>query len=343
MDDEVMIDMECAYHSTVAFTSSGSVYFWGYGLDGYNYFPSPVPIQGMNGKNVKSLSSTYRRAAFVTKSGELYTWEKLQGWWILLRRSTSARYTPKIMKVPFSEICKQVACSDAHFAVLTETGKVYTFGSGSKGLLGHGDESDRKLPSLVHALETVDIKQVVVFQQREFTTMALSTSGYVYAWGKDIDTVDVENTVLLPRIVDGLIDHNVVQVSHVYASHFAVLVDPSPSPIRQAQKAQFNNKQHSDVTFMVENEPIYGSKDVLSRKSEYFEAMFRSKMRESIEGVVVVPDVSAGVFLKMLEYLCLDDFFVLDDLDDTTREALCVLADMYLMEGLRLLLCFDHT
>ena len=75
-------------------------------------------------------------------------------------------------------------------------------------------------------------------------------------------------------------------------------------------------------------------------KSQYFEAMFRSNMRESIEGIVVVPDNSAGVFLKMLEYVYFDDFVlddsILDDLDDASRNELSVLADMYLLDGLKL-------
>ena len=62
-----------------------------------------------------------------------------------------------------------------------------------------------------------------------------------------------------------------------------------------------------------------------------------SAPRESIERVVVVPHVSTGVFLKMMEYLCLDGF-VLGDLDGSSREELDALADMYMLEGLRLLL-----
>ena len=88
---------------------------------------------------------------------------------------------------------------------------------------------------------------------------------------------------------------------------------------------------------MVDDHPFYGNIDVLSRKSQYFKAMFRSNMRESIKGVVVVPDVSRVVFLKLLEYLCFDDF-VLDDLDEASKGELGVLADMYMLDGLKRLL-----
>ena len=178
--------------------------------------------------------------------------------------------------------------------------------------------------------------------------MVLSTSaGYMlYTWGIIISMRYASSqNVLLSRFVKGLRVHNFVQISCCCHEHCAVLVDPSPSSIRQSQQAQFNNKEHSDVTFMVENIPIYGNMDVLSRKSQYFKGMFRSNMRESISRVVEVCDVSAGVFLKLLEYLCLDGF-VLDGLDDSVRGQLGDVADMYLVEGLRLLcecgVCFDH-
>ena len=93
------------------------------------------------------------------------------------------------------------------------------------------------------------------------------------------------------------------------------------------------------MTFIVENTPIYGNIDVLSRKSQYFEAMFRSNMRESIEGIVTVPDVTASAFLRLLKYICLDGRIGLEHegLDEVSREDLYALADMYMLDGLRLL------
>jgi hypothetical protein len=58
-------------------------------------------------------------------------------------------------------------------------------------------------------------------------------------------------------LVEGLREHNVVQISSSFHAHCAVLVDPSPSSIRQSQQASFNNKQHSDVVLIVENEYLY--------------------------------------------------------------------------------------
>ena len=157
----------------------------------------------------------------------------------------------------------------------------------------------------------------------------------MYKWGRCYRPHPFD-VVQIPRLAMQLRKKNVVQIS-CYADQSAILVDPTSNTIRQEQKLHFNKKEHSDVTFMVENKALYAKIDVLSRNSQYFQAMFRSNMREPIEGVVMVPDISASTFMNMLEYLCLDDF-VVDDLDTSSREELGTLADMYMLGGLQLLL-----
>ena len=46
----------------------------------------------------------------------------------------------------------KVACGRLHTVVVTEDGKVLTFGSGKVGQLGHGDSADSKLPKVVEGL-----------------------------------------------------------------------------------------------------------------------------------------------------------------------------------------------
>ena len=135
----------------------------------------------------------------------------------------------------------------------------------------------------------------------------------------------------MPCRTQGLRDHNVIQITSG-DNHCAVIVDSQPSTIRQSQLASFNNKEHSDVVFMVENEPIYANIELLSQQSDYFAAMFRHNMRENIERVVTIPDCSKAILLQVLRYVCMDGFTV--SIDDVVE--LWVLADMYQMEGLKL-------
>jgi hypothetical protein len=176
-------------------------------------------------------------------------------------------------------------------------------------------------------------------ENKAFTDVALTSSGYVLTWGDKYHTClghgDLTKNFSLtgssiPCLVEGLREHNFIQISSGNM-HFGVLVDPSPSLIRQSQQASFNNKEHSDVVFMVENEPLYANVDVLTQKSDYFAAMFRSNMRESIERIVKVPNCSKAGFLGVLGYLCLDDYII--SIDNVVE--LWSLADMYDLEGLK--------
>ena len=136
--------------------------------------------------------------------------------------------------------------------------------------------------------------------------------------------------VLLPPLVKGLREYNLVQ-SSCFSSHGAVLVHPSPSPIRQAPKSQFNNKEHSDVKVLVNN-PSMVLVRFSQRKENTLKPCSVPYMRESIEGAVVVPDVTAPDFLKFLEYLCLDDF-VLDELDGSLERVMSVSVETHFGKG----------
>ena len=344
-----MVDVICGNDSTVIFTASGLIYICGVDVVQNKSIRTPTLHQFYNEKGVKSVVYMKNRDcnALVTMSGELYTSGKGDSGYLGHDGNTSDQLTLKLVKGLSGIVCKQVDLTNEHSAVLTEEGRVYTFGRGSSGQLGHGSREKRDVPTLVRALETIEIKQIQCGY--EFT-VALSTSGYVYAWGALRSHAfskesSEEEVLMLPRLIDRLREYNVVQICYCYDLHhhsMVALVDPSVSLIRQAQEDSFN-VETSDVIFKVgENvEPIYANIDVLSSKSEYFEAMFRSNMRESIERVVVVPDTSRSAFLKMLEYLCLDDFVVdanHEKISSSSRRELLELADMYMMEGLRLLL-----
>ena len=260
----------------------------------------PTLLPDLSSKVVISVSGGWNFTACVTKGGDVFTWGN-GSHGKLGHGDERHQNTPKRVEALIGVKAKQVSCAFSHTAVCTEDGRVYTFGEGEKsGQLGHGghggEKWNRTSPSLVKALEGKHITQV---ECGDKDTMALTSSGYVFTWGW---TYNKYNTI--PCLVEELRDHNVVQITSDY--HCAVIVDSQPSTIRQSQQVSFNNKEHSDIVFMVANEPIYANIEFLSQKSDFFAAMFRCNMTESIEKVVTISDCSHATFLQLLRYVYMD-------------------------------------
>jgi alpha-tubulin suppressor-like RCC1 family protein len=74
----------------------------------------------------------------------------------------------------------QISLGTAHNAVLTADGQVLTWGHGSGGRLGHGDEDDQLVPVPVSGLSSVKIAQVMC---GELHTAALCEDGKLWTWG----------------------------------------------------------------------------------------------------------------------------------------------------------------
>ena len=327
----IVVEMTCGCYHACVITSTGAVYTWGCSAatgHGWGSIVAPKLLEGeLSSKGVIYLSAHYDRTACITKTGEIYSWGN--GFYGRLGHDNySDQGAPKrIDGAPLiGVLAKMVSCGNYHTAVCTETGQVYTFGRGKFGELGHGEK--KTSPALVVALEGKVITQV---QCGKYHTMALTTTGYVFAWGSRRMNVQSDNVELIPYLVESLCDHHVVQITSKHR-HCAVLVDPNTSVIRQSQVAAFNNKSKSDVVFMVENEHLYGNMGILSQNCEYFAAMFGSNWRESVEKVVKIQNCSKLMFLRVLEYLCLDGFAI--SVHDNVVE-LWDLAEMYLLEGLK--------
>jgi len=68
-----------------------------------------------------------------------------------------------------------VACGDAHTLVLTAAGKVFSFGQGSEGQLGHGDQHNQLFPQLIEALIHTKAVAVATWDDR-LPSPSVSTS-----------------------------------------------------------------------------------------------------------------------------------------------------------------------
>jgi len=106
---------------------------------------------------------------------------------------------------------------------------------------------------------------------------------------------------------------------------------PNPSETNANDLAASHNGMEFDlslgsghtVMLIVDNHRISVSKAILTARSRHFRTMFTSKMRESRERVIALPNIKLDVFLFILHYIYCGD--IPTTLTPTTQRDLCAL------------------
>eukprot|EP00985_Skeletonema_marinoi_P026172 scaffold20062_cov158-Skeletonema_marinoi.AAC.3 len=350
-----VIDIACGSRHTAVVTNKG----WGdkengvagHGdTDGHQY--TPKLLERLSGKKVVQLSACGFHTGCLTDQGECFTWG--EGKFGRLGHGAERNcHSPRLIETLLGKRPKQIACGGFHSAVVTEDGNMYTFGGGEHGQLGHGDKVNKVKPTLVQALDGIVLQQITCGWSH---SVALTTNGEVFTWGNgDHGKLGHGNgkKVSTPQLVERLVGHLVVRVAS-YNEHTAALVEPqsiadggsrrrAPGtmvPVSACylhdMKEMVDDEEYSDVTFIVEGQPIYALRAVLAKRCEHFAAMFRSGMRESEVGVEIpIPTISRAVFLLILEYLYTDSVKI--DLDHAVE--LYIASDLYQISSLRDMCC----
>ncbi|PKI77183.1 hypothetical protein CRG98_002393 [Punica granatum] len=230
----------CGDHHTCAVTLSGDLYTWGdgtYGLLGHGNEVShwvPKRVNGpLEGIHVSSISCGPWHTAVVTSSGQLFTFG--DGTFGVLghgdRRNVSI---PREVESLKGLRTVRAACGVWHTAAVVEvmvgnssssncsSGKLFTWGDGDKGRLGHGDKEPKLVPTCVAALVEPNFCQVACGHS---LTVALTTSGHVYTMGSPVygQLGNPHSDGKLPTRVEGKLAKSFVEEIACGAYHVAVL------------------------------------------------------------------------------------------------------------------------
>lgn len=343
----------CGSRHTAVITSTGALYTWGdkengvagHGdTEGHQY--TPKLLERLANKRVTQLSACGFHTGCLTDQGEVYTWG--EGKFGRLGHNAERNcHSPRQVEALLGKRPRQVACGGFHTAVITESGRMYTFGGGEHGQLGHGDKVNKVKPTLVQSLDGVFISQITCGWSH---SVALTNKGKVYTWGNGDHGKLGHGSgkkVAIPQMVEKLKDHRVVRVAS-YNEHTAALVEPfdesgnfarsygdNSIPVTtsflQSMKDMIDEEEYSDVTFIVENKPVHAHRIILAKRCEHFSAMFRSGMRESLEREIHIPDVTHTVFLLLMEYIYTDSVII--DLEHAVE--LFIFADLYQLDRLK--------
>ncbi|KAI4308171.1 hypothetical protein L6164_031273 [Bauhinia variegata] len=232
----------CGEYHTCAVTLSGDLYTWGdgtynYGLLGHGNQVShwvPKRVNGpLEGIHVSSISCGPWHTAVVTSAGQLFTFG--DGTFGVLghgdRKSVSI---PREVESLKGLRTVRAACGVWHTAAVVEvmvgnssssncsSGKLFTWGDGDKGRLGHGDKEAKLVPTCVAALVEPNFCQVACGHS---LTIALTTSGHVYTMGSPVygQLGNPQADGKLPTRVEGKLSKSFVEEIACGAYHVAVL------------------------------------------------------------------------------------------------------------------------
>lgn len=350
----------CGSRHTVAVTTEGALYSWGdqdngvaghEKTEGHQYIPKLV--EKLRDKVVIGLSACGFHTGCITQEKLVYIWGEGKFGRLGLGNERNC-HSPRIVEHLRGTNPKQISCGGFHSAVITEDGKLYTFGGGEHGQLGVGDKFNRLVPTLVQALEDSFVEQIACGWSHTvvLTEDGISSFGNAEHGKLGHGTVRKLST---PHLIETLKGHKIVSIAS-YNEHTAALVEPvhdscavwgafgsntvavTTSYVQQMRELVNNEDSFADVVFVVGGEGdgdcqecVHAHKAILAGRCEHFAAMFRSGMRESVEREIEIPNVSKTVFLLLMEYIYTDSVAI----DVEHAVDLYILADLYGLERLR--------
>ncbi|CAK0895504.1 unnamed protein product, partial [Prorocentrum cordatum] len=173
---------------------------------------------------VVSCSAGESHTLFVTSEGEVWSWLDDAA----VRTTLSGLERPTARAVLGLPKVARVACGWHHTLALTEDRRVYTFGVGCFGQLGLGACRHCPSPSQV-ALPAQCDKAVVDVAAGFASSFAVTTQGWVYAWGANekcqLGLGDSMEGSATPKPIDALSRVKVVQVSAGFSHTACVTSD----------------------------------------------------------------------------------------------------------------------
>ncbi|MDR1150990.1 MAG: Ig-like domain-containing protein [Bifidobacteriaceae bacterium] len=181
--------IDAGQNHMVAVTASGKVYVWGLGAaaslgrpdnNGPNNPPTgqfypPTEVTQVPDA-VASVAAGGRHTFAVTQSGVLYVWGAAAGTGSLGASEADPVRVPVALDLPEPVI--GAATMEIQSVVVTASGAVYGAGFNDRGTLGTGD--DLVVSTFTLVAEAAD---VAALAHSELTTLALTRSGLLYAWG----------------------------------------------------------------------------------------------------------------------------------------------------------------
>nr|XP_060475623.1 E3 ubiquitin-protein ligase HERC2 [Panthera onca] len=204
-----------------AATIRTKVFVWGLNdkdqLGGLKGSKIKVPSfsETLSALNVVQVAGGSKSLFAVTVEGKVYACGEATNGRLGLGISSGTVPIPRQITALSSYVVKKVAVHSGgrHATALTVDGKVFSWGEGDDGKLGHFSRMNCDKPRLIEALKTKRIRDIACGSSH---SAALTSSGELYTWGLGeygrLGHGD-NTTQLKPKMVKVLLGHRVIQVA----------------------------------------------------------------------------------------------------------------------------------
>ncbi|PHU02670.1 hypothetical protein BC332_27921 [Capsicum chinense] len=246
LESSVVLDVQnisCGNSHAMLVTKQGEVFSWGeeaggrLGHGAETDISHPKLIKKFKGMNVEVIACGEYHSCAVTSSGDLYTWgdgAKSSG--LLGHRSEVSHWIPKkVCGLMEGLRVSHVSCGTWHTALITSAGRLFTFGDGTFGALGHGDRSICITPKEVETFNRLRTLKVACGIWHTAAIVELMSgldsgpseapSGTLFTWG-DGDKGRLghgdNKPRLVPECIAALVDKSFSQVACGYAMTVAL-------------------------------------------------------------------------------------------------------------------------
>jgi len=103
------------------------------------------------------------------------------------------------------------------------------------------------------------------------------------------------------------------------------------SPEEKNIMSLFLKEEGSDVAFEIEGKTLPAHREILIKRSKYFEGLLKSGMTESRQNVIEIPDCEYTVFQEFVRFVYSDEV----KLDIDIAQKLAIFAEMHLKDDLK--------
>ncbi|XP_045854008.1 probable E3 ubiquitin-protein ligase HERC6 isoform X1 [Meles meles] len=185
LTDIKIIQVSCGHHHSLALSEDGQLFSWGSNSHGQLGLgkecpsqASPQRVRSLDGIPLTQVAAGGVHSFALSLSGASFGWgSNSEGQLALCKNHIPVvqRSKPHSVGALKNLGVVYISCGYEHTAVLTQTGKVFTFGGNSYGQLGHSPTAEKEGPQLVEGIDGL-VSQI--------DCGSYHTLAYVYTTGK---------------------------------------------------------------------------------------------------------------------------------------------------------------